>query len=117
MVLPSVGPTLTAIELRWWVLALLLYGVGDYVTTVLAVRHREVIEANPAVRVLLSERPTPAGFAALKLTALGICFLGFLAVYDSAVAIGIPVGIAVLGGLVTVANLRTILKSTGQPKR
>jgi len=34
-------------ELQWWLLAVLLYGVGDYVTTVLAVRRADVVEANP----------------------------------------------------------------------
>ncbi len=91
-------------ELQWWLLAVLLYGVGDYVTTVLAVRRHDVVEANPAVVALLSEQPSPLGFAVLKSGALVICFLGFLSISTSPIAIGVPIGISVLGGVVTVSN-------------
>lgn len=91
-------------ELQWWLLAILLYGVGDYVTTVLAVQRNDVVEANPAVVALLSEQPSPLGFAVLKSSALVICFLGFLSISTSPIAIGVPIGIAILGGVVTVSN-------------
>ena len=91
-------------EQQWWLAAILLYGLGDYVTTVLAVRRRDVVEANPAVVALLSEQPSPLGFAVLKSGALVVCFLGFLSISTSPIAIGVPIGIAVLGALVTASN-------------
>ncbi len=98
-------------ELQWWLVAVLLYGVGDYVTTVLAVRRGDIVEANPAVVALLSEQPSPLGFAMLKCGALVVCFLGFLSISTSPIAIGVPVGIAILGGLVTVSNTVMLVRT------
>ena len=101
----------STVELRWWIVAVLLYGVGDYVTTVLAVRRADVIEANPAVVALLSDQPGPLGFGLLKGGALVVCFLGFLSISSSPIAVGGPVGIALLGGIVTVSNTLTIVRT------
>jgi len=114
MVLASLIPSLTSAEIQWWLLALLFYGAGDYITTVVAVRRADIVEANPAIRLLLSEQPSPIGFAVVKSTALLICFLGFLSIYESAIAIGIPVMITMLGVLVTAVNLRTLARSSTQ---
>lgn len=99
-------------ELQWWLLAVLLYGIGDYVTTVLAVRRGDVVEANPAVVALLSEKPSPLGFAVLKCGALTVCFLGFLSISTSSIAIGVPIGIAVLGGFVTASNTVVLVQTS-----
>jgi len=101
----------STVEWQWWVLAVLLYGVGDYVTTVLAVRRADIVEANPAVVALLSDQPGPLGFALLKCGALVVCFLGFLSISASPIAIGVPVGIALLGGIVTVSNTVMIVRA------
>lgn len=102
---------LSTTEISWWVVAVLAYGIGDYLTTVIAVRRYSVVEANPVVRRLLSREPGPVGFAVLKLATLGVCFAGFLAIADSPIAIGIPIAIAVLGLAVTLSNLRAIANS------
>ena len=102
-------------ELQWWLLAVLLYGVGDYVTTVLAVRRADVVEANPAVVALLSEQPSPLGFAVLKSGALIVCFLGFLSISTSPRAIGVPIGIAVLGAVVTASNTVMLVQTARSP--
>ncbi len=102
---------LSTAEANWWVIAILFYGIGDYVTTVVAVRRMDIVEANPAVIALLSEQPSPVGFAILKLGALSVCFLGFLAIADSPIAVGVPAGIAILGVAVTLSNMRTIAHS------
>jgi len=102
-------------ELQWWLLAVLLYGVGDYVTTVLAVRRADVVEANPAVVALLSEQPSPLGFAVLKSGALIVCFLGFLSISTSPLAIGVPIGIAVLGAVVTASNTVMLVQTARSP--
>lgn len=105
------GVSLPLTEREWWLLALLTYGVGDYLTTVVAVRRYAVVEANPLVRRLLSSEPGPVGFAVLKLATLAVCFAGFLAIADSPLAIGIPIAITVLGIVVTAINLRAIARS------
>lgn len=101
-------------ELQWWLIAILLYGVGDYVTTVLAVRRGDVVEANPAVVALLSEQPSPLGFAVLKSGALVVCFLGFLSISTSPIAIAVPIGIAVLGAIVTASNTVMLVQTTSR---
>jgi len=105
----------TTAELLWWVVAVLLYGVGDYVTTVLAVRRADVVEANPAVIALLSDQPGPLGFGLLKCGALVVCFLGFLSISSSPIAVGVPVGIALLGGAVALSNTVMIVRTDREP--
>ena len=100
-------------DLLSWIAAIGCYGVGDYLTTVLAVRRSGVVEANPAVRYLLSDRPTPVGFAILKLTALVVCAGGYLLIRGSSIAVGIPIVLAVLGAGVTIANIRTLRRRDG----
>jgi hypothetical protein len=78
---------------------------------VLAVRRADVIEANPAVVALLSDQPGPLGFGLLKGGALVVCFLGFLSISGSPIAVGVPVGIALLGGVVTLSNAVTIVRA------
>ena len=99
---------LLAVDLGWWLLAVLCYGVGDYVTTVVAVRRYAVVEANPVVSRLLSRQPGPIGFAALKLATLAVTFAGYLLIADSPIAVGVPIAVAAIGVVVTVSNLRAI---------
>ena len=102
---------LPAVDLGWWVLAVVCYGVGDYVTTVVAVRRYAVIEANPVVRRLLSRQPGPIGFAALKVATLSVTFAGYLVIADSPIAVGVPIAVAAIGVVVTLSNLRAIRQS------
>ena len=102
---------LPAVDLGWWLLAVLCYGVGDYVTTVVAVRRYAVVEANPVVSRLLSRQPGPLGFAVLKLATLAVTFGGYLVIADSSIAVGIPIAVAGIGVVVTVSNLRAIRES------
>ena len=102
---------LPAVDLGWWLLAVLCYGVGDYATTVVAVRRYAVVEANPVVSRLLSRQPGPIGFAVLKLATLAATFAGYLVIADSPIAVGIPIVVAAIGALVTLSNLRAIIRS------
>jgi len=99
---------LAAVDLGLWLLAVLCYGVGDYLTTVVAVRRYAVVEANPVVSRLLSRHPGPIGFAALKLATLAVTFAGYLLIADSPIAVGVPIAVAAIGVVVTVSNLRAI---------
>mgnify|MGYP006432633891 FL=1 len=102
---------LPAVDGGWWLLAVLCYGVGDYATTVLAVRRYAVVEANPVVSRLLSRQPGPIGFALLKGTMLAVTFGGYLLIADSPIAVGIPIAVAAIGLVVTVSNLLAIRRS------
>ncbi|ESS09359.1 MAG: hypothetical protein A07HN63_00883 [uncultured archaeon A07HN63] len=102
---------LSMAEVGWWIAAVLAYGVGDYLTTVVAVRRYSVVEANPAVTRLLSAQPGPVEFGALKLATLLLCYLGFLAIADTALGIWLPIALTVLGVVVTLSNLRAITNS------
>ena len=102
---------LPAVDFGWWLLAVVCYGVGDYATTVVAVRRYAVIEANPVVRRLLSRQPGPIGFAALKLATLAVTFAGYLLIIDSPIAVGIPIAVAAIGVVVTLSNLFAIRRS------
>jgi len=102
---------LPAVDLGWWLLAVLCYGIGDYATTVVAVQRYAVVESNPVVSHLLSRQPGPIGFAALKLATLAATFAGYLVIADSPIAVGIPIAVAAIGVVVTLSNLRAIRRS------
>ena len=102
---------LSTAEVGWWLAAVLAYGLGDYLTTVVAVRRYSVVEANPVVARLLSAHPGPVEFGALKLATLLLCYLGFLAIADTPLGIWLPVALTVLGVVVTLSNLRAITNS------
>jgi len=102
---------LPAVDLGWWLLAVLCYGVGDYATTVVAVRRYAVVEANPVVSRLLSRQPGPIGFAVLKGATLAVTFGGYLLIVDSPISVGIPIAVAAIGVVVTLSNLRAIIHS------
>lgn len=102
-----------SLDLVAWIAAIVFYGFGDYLTTVLAVRRSGVVGANPAVRYLLSEQPTPIGFAVLKLTAVGLCAGGYFLIRGSSIAVWIPIVLAVLGVGVTISNVRTLRRRNG----
>jgi len=105
------GMALSTAEIGWWVAAVLTYGVGDYLTTVVAVRRYSVVEANPVVTRLLSAQPGPVEFGVLKLATLLLCYLGFLAIANSPLGIWLPAALTVLGVVVTLSNLRAITDS------
>lgn len=103
--------TLFLTDRGWWLLAVLSYGVGDYLTTVVAVQRYAVVEANPVVRRLLSATPSPLGFAVLKLTTLAVCFAGYLVIAETLLGSWVPIVITVIGVIITTLNLRAIATS------
>jgi hypothetical protein len=85
-----------------WVLALLLYGVGDSATTFVGMRDGTAAEVGPvAVRVL--GHGGIGGLLALKVGLFVVCFVVWYAVRTPG-RVAIPLALAVTGFLVTAWN-------------
>ena len=89
-----------------WLLALGFFVVGDLVTTVVGLQGGGVAEVGPVVGPLI-ETHGLAVMLPLKLLALGVCYLVWRATPDPQ-SVGVPLGLAVLGILVTGWNLAVI---------
>lgn len=87
----------------WWAAAVLLFGVGDVVTTVVGVETGRAAEASPVVAWLL-EQYGPAVMVPLKLFTFGVFYLGWR-LFPSPYRLGFPLGLTVVGALATGWNL------------
>ncbi|WP_245758098.1 hypothetical protein [Natronobacterium haloterrestre] len=96
-----------------WLLAIVLYGVGDLVTTAVGLR-AGLKEGQPFVRRLLGESPTAwrvALFGLYKAVLLGGFYLAYVALEGLGIRFrfAIPAGIAAIGGYAVATNVRTML--------
>ncbi|MBX0297864.1 DUF5658 family protein [Haloarcula nitratireducens] len=90
-----------------WALAIVLFGLGDILTTGIGLRIGGVVETNPIPRLFFHHSVLGA-MGALKLAAFG----GFYVLWKLVPrphSLGVPLGLAILGGIVTSWNLRVIL--------
>ncbi|MBX0297860.1 hypothetical protein [Haloarcula nitratireducens] len=90
-----------------WILALLLFGLGDIVTTALGLHVAGVVETHPIAQVFF-QYSVLGTMGALKLAVFG-GFYGIWKLVPRPHSLGIPLGLAVLGGIVTSWNLRVVL--------
>lgn len=90
-----------------WLVALLFYGVGDTVTTLLGYRHRTVAEVGPLASAAIDAVGLP-GLLVLKVGFLGLCFGGW-AVLQTPGRVGIPSALAVAGVAITGWNVVMLL--------
>lgn len=110
------SPTTTQTLSLWllWGVAVLTYGVGDFVTTIIAVYFVQGLgESNPFVLFLLNEFGIRGLFAlkiAVFVIAVGIN-LSFRKQGDWLGYYGPPVFVALLGTLLTVSNLLAIMSA------
>jgi hypothetical protein len=94
-----------------WSVAVLGFGVGDVVTTAVGLQVVGVVELNPLVAGLF--RSSILGtMVALKLFVLCVAYL-LCRRLPRGTAVGIPLGLAVLGVFVTVWNFHVVLQATG----
>lgn len=92
---------------RWlWLLALLLYVVGDILTTTVGLRYTTLQETGPLPRYLLVEFGAWM-LAVLKLGTLGL-FVGLWRVVPRPASYGVPIGLALVGCVVTLWNTTLI---------
>lgn len=95
-----------------WLVAVLLYGAGDTVTSIAILGLGEgLVEANPLVRSLVDAAGVP-GLVAVKLAALTACLAVSLSSRrfdgDPLVYYGPPAMLAVVGAFTTVYNARLL---------
>ncbi|RDZ42853.1 hypothetical protein C5B86_14275 [Haloferax sp. Atlit-19N] len=91
-----------------WGAAALVYGLGDYVTTVLGVRMAGVQEGNPVVRLISGGDPGPGSFAVLKLVSVALFFAAYWVLRPAVARLAVPISLTLLGAVVTVRNVRII---------
>jgi len=104
-----VGPRLR--YRRLWVLTVLFFGIGDVVTSGIGLSMAGIAEIGPLVAPLVSAYGLWA-MVALKIVFIGAALL-FWRVGPKPQADGIPLGLAVLGVLVTGWNIVVVLSVLG----
>jgi len=93
---------------RWtlWALGLLLFGVGDTVTTVVGLQSVHIVELGPLVGPVLGRFGLP-GILSLKAAALGACYVLYRIVPEPH-DLGVPIGITLVGSVVSTWNLSVL---------
>lgn len=92
-----------------WIGALLFFGLGDLLTTVVGLMGGRVAEAGPLAAALV-ERYGLGVLGMLKIAAIGVCY-ALWRLIPRPYAVGTPLGLAVLGMLVTGWNSLILLLS------
>lgn len=90
-----------------WAVSILFFGIGDIVSTMIGLNNGQLAEVGPLVAPIIAEY----GFSALlglKLATFGLCY-GLWKVTPHPHRVGVPLGLAVLGVLVTAWNTTLIL--------
>lgn len=90
-----------------WILAVVLYGVGDTVTTLAGLQSDGAAEGGPVALYALSQGGVP-GFLLLKVGFIGVC-VGLWYLLRTPSRVAIPLALVVVGAVVTVWNLAVIL--------
>lgn len=107
--LPSTNvPRLNSSQI--WLLAVLSFGVGDIVTTSIGLQTPGVFELNPVAAEFFAQSVV-LSIAALKLAVLGAGFAAWKWI-PRPHRVGVPLGLGVLGVLVTGWNLHVIAQAT-----
>lgn len=90
-----------------WLLAILLFGVGDVVTTAVGLAGGHLVEVGPLAAPVIDHFGL-AALAGLKLAAFAVC----VALWRNSrrpSAVGVPLGLVTLGVLVTAWNVMHLL--------
>lgn len=103
----SVAAVLLERTTALWLGAVLLYGGGDTVTTLIGFRTPHVAEAGPVVAGLTG-RTGIGGLFAVKILSFGGFYLAWR-ILPSPGRIGIPLALSVVGAFVTAWNLLVLL--------
>lgn len=103
---PTAVDVLLDSERFLWLVAVAFFGIGDLLTTVAGLHLEQVIEAGPVVADVIAVHGVPA-MVALKLAVFAICY-GLWRVVPAPHRVGVPLGLAMLGVLVTIWNVGII---------
>lgn len=99
---PSASEILAGNERALWIVAIAFFGVGDLVTTVVGLRLQQIAEVGPYVDVVIQAHGVPA-MVGLKLLVFVLCW-SLWRLVPPPHRVGVPLGLAVLGVLVTLWN-------------
>ncbi|MFB6298996.1 MAG: hypothetical protein ABEH65_01910 [Halobacteriales archaeon] len=91
------------IETELWLLAIVFFGIGDLVTTQIGLTTEYIIETGPLIASIIREHGLPAMFG-LKTATFVVCS-GIYTVAPKPHQVGVPLGLAVFGILVTFWNI------------
>jgi hypothetical protein len=94
-----------------WTGALLTFGVGDVVTTVVGTRRAGLVEGAPLPKAVAGRQPTIPRLVGLKVVGFLVAFLGAEFLIPARVRFVVPVTVAVVGVVVTVYNLAMIRRA------
>jgi len=89
-----------------WIVALLLYGLGDLVTTLVGLSQQGLVEIGPVAGPVLDAYGTP-GLVVLKSGTFAGSYVAWR-LLGASHRVGIPLGLAVVGLIVTVWNTTLI---------
>lgn len=90
-----------------WAIAIVFFGIGDLLTTIAGLHFERVIEVGP-IAAILYEHFGLASLGLLKLATFGFLFLVWRLI-PAPHDVGVPLGLATLGVLVTGWNLSVII--------
>lgn len=90
-----------------WVFAVVLYGIGDTITTLVGLHSDGATEGGPVALYVLGQGGIP-GFLLLKTGFIGVCFLVWWLVRTPG-RVAIPLALVVVGAVVTCWNLVVVL--------
>lgn len=85
-----------------WMFAVLLFGVGDLVTTLFLIHSGVAVESHPLAAMVFDQVGVWIAVP-WKVVAIAL-FYGLYTVVPGRIAIGVPIGLALLGGCVTIWN-------------
>jgi hypothetical protein len=92
----------------WWIGVVLLYGIGDVVTTGAATRYPELEEGMVITRKLLGRNPSVVGLVLLKSLAIPLLYLGYSVLDGNPYRVIVPVAITALGAYAVLNNILAI---------
>lgn len=90
-------------EREVWVIAILIYGVGDLVTTFVGLRHPDIIEIGPIAQIVIS-RFNQLALLPFKVVVFAV-FGSVWYLLPPSYRLGVPYGIATAGVLVVSWNI------------
>lgn len=96
------------LDILRWLGAVLLYGLGDWATTVIATRYPGLEEGMTVTRGLLGPNPSAVGLGTLKSVVLSLSYLSWVLLESNPYRFVIPAGVAVLGAYATINNALAI---------
>jgi len=86
-----------------WAAAVALFGLGDLLTTIAFISLGWAVESHPFAAGVIGELGLLA-LVPLKLAAFGVC-LGVYRVSPDSWSVGVPLGLTLLGGVITAWNV------------